>query len=278
MQSESTETSKTYQPRLVAIVCSLMCALTVCFTVALFRCFVVVYDSAPVVDNVKENALSLLSFASTAGEMALDVDQSSEFALQFPTAKIQMEAALKNVEETNEYAGVIAKLCDSEIDSTIAQYQEALRIAAEQKRITEIQSEISTRSGMVGRLLVPSVGIDVALIATDGNNDAVTQSIVDAADSCAYVPNAYIAGATILADHSNQDFGALKSVTVGTKGKIVTAAGVTELVATSVMNGHNYGYMTDGSGAPVGAIAPYIAYTCLDSAQNIRIVGWAISG
>lgn len=274
MQSENATPKK--RTLFTVAVCLLLCAATIYFALVSFTRFETISDREPIVNNVKENAQMLLSFMPSTDSETQDAIQSSDFVIYYTVAKEQMASTLEVVTQNAAQTKETVALCDAEINSSIAQYQEALRIAAEKRRIAQIQSEIPTRPGMVGRLLVSSVGIDVALIYADGYNEAGAQAIVDAADSCAYVPNVYIAGATVLADHANQDFGALKSVSVGTKGKIVTADGTIDIVATSVFNGHNYGHLTDGNGATLGCIAPYIAYTCLDNAQNVRIVGWSI--
>ena len=227
----------------------------------------------PIVENAKHNAENLCQYQPVADADLAAVSQACELALHYSAAVASIvngqEACKANALDTKN----ITSLCDADINAAIAKYQEAKRIAAEKQRIANIQNEIASRPGMVGRLIISSVGIDVALIAA--NDTAGAQAVVDAADSCAYI-SSYIPGAIILADHSNQDFSGLRSVSVGTKGQIVTSNGTINIVASTVFNGHNFGYLTDANGAALGAIAPYIAYTCIDNWQNVRIVGWSI--
>ena len=228
---------------------------------------------APIITNAKANAEALkVSSVQIPGDIE-DVLQAGNLAIVLPQSMESMTAAQEQVEESISHGKSIAALCDGEINSAIAKYEEAKRIAAEKQRIANVQSEIASRPGMIGRFYVPSVGIDVALFAVNGLPAA--QYVVDAADSCAYMTES-VPGAVVLADHSNQDFGALRSVTTGMKAQIVTANGTINLVASSVTNGHNYTYLTDGNGTPLQPFAPYFAYTCLDNWQNIRIVGWSL--
>lgn len=126
---------------------------------------------------------------------------------------------------------------------------------------------------------MPDAGINVGLYAVNlssSANEAAAQAITDARDSCAYITGV-IPGAVILADHKNQDFSGLTKVTQGMTGMIVTADSTINLVATYITNGKNTGYgLADSAGNTISAIAPYIAYTCLQDWQNVRIVGFSV--
>ena len=184
---------------------------------------------------------------------------------------LDLNAGLANVAvpETINYAKEISKLCDDEIERTIENYQY-------QQVITAAQRKAAATPGMVGTLIVPSVGINVPLFYVDlyAAGTAGTQAVVDNPHSCAYIIGS-IPGAAVLADHQNQDFGALDGVRVGATGAIVTADAVIDIIATTVMDGHNVGPLVDKNMNPIGAIAPYIAYTCQGDWHNIRIVGFS---
>ena len=70
-----------------------------------------------------------------------------------------------------------------------------------------VQAEMQRRPGMNGRLVIPSVGVNVALF------DGHAQRFVDAKDSAAY----FLAGNTMLVgDHWNQGFSKIKNCHAGT--------------------------------------------------------------
>ena len=64
---------------------------------------------------------------------------------------------------------------------------------------------------MYGRLVIPSVGVNVALFAV------VSQAAADAQDSAAYFP---FKNYMLVADHWNQGFWKIKRCSVGTKAYI----------------------------------------------------------
>lgn len=130
--------------------------------------------------------------------------------------------------------------------------------------------------GTAGRLDIPSVGVGVALYDTDLYQYNV-QSIVDESDSAAIFP--YRDKVTVIADHNNQGFDAMKSVEVGDYSVISQRDGsyVFYLCTRVCYDGHNLGtdivdeygeqveYNTDGE---------LIMYTCNDCWQNITISYW----
>lgn len=69
--------------------------------------------------------------------------------------------------------------------------------------ITSVAAEIASRNRMIGRLVIPSVGLDVALF------NRFSQATVDRQDSAGtYRHNG---GQMVIADHKNQGFSAMKS-------------------------------------------------------------------
>lgn len=174
------------------------------------------------------------------------------------------------VPEEIKLADITSEACNTAIEKDVEDYRFRQMIAA-------AQSKAASTPGMVGTLIIPAVNINVPLfnvyIRSEGS--ARAQAITDNANSCAYIPDS-ISGAVLLADHQNQDFRTLDRVRVGTTGYIVTADSVINIVATTVINGHNTGEIVDSNMSPIGAIAPYIAYTCQGNSYNIRIVGFSV--
>lgn len=151
-------------------------------------------------------------------------------------------------------------------DKAISDKVKAVKIARSKK-------PVGSRSDMYGRLVIPSVGIDVALIIASGR--ANCQAVTDAADSAAIQIGPFLEASHVISDHNNQDFRSLPSVTVGTPAYIETTNGRINLVCSTVMDGHNTDTMlTDGNYNNLVNVAEYMCYTCLDSWRNIRIVGF----
>lgn len=142
--------------------------------------------------------------------------------------------------------------------------------------ITTIYEEPVYTYGTAGRLDIPSVGVGVALYDTDLYQDNV-QSVVDEWDSAAIFP--YRERITVIADHNNQGFDAMKGVQIGDYAVISQQDGsyVFYLCTRVCYDGHNLGteivdeygeqveYNTDGE---------LIMYTCNDCWQNITISYW----
>lgn len=125
--------------------------------------------------------------------------------------------------------------------------------------------------GFYGRLHVPAVGIDVALY------DDYSQAVTDRKDSaCIFCWKPSVNNSVLIADHANQDFGALKQVTVGTSGYIELADGTRDTIyCTAVLNGHNVGSdLVDENYNVVYNAGRYLMYTCLNGWQNVRICVW----
>lgn len=165
----------------------------------------------------------------------------------------------------------ISTICDDAIEALA---EESML----QQKISRVRSEMASRPGMLGRLIVPGAQLDVAFfnaqIQTYSNS--ARQAVTDAPDSCAYIPD-FIPGTVVLADHNHQEFGRLLLISPGMTGYIVTDSEIINLVANHIFNGHNTEVsLTDAAGNPLVAFSDYMAYTCLDRWQNIRIVGFDI--
>lgn len=130
-----------------------------------------------------------------------------------------------------------------------------------------VKKEREQRKRMVGRWVIPSLGVDVATF------HSMEQSVVDASDSAAM----FVFGdMKVIADHWNQGFEVIKKCTVGTKAYFDTGDKKTEYICTRSFSGHNqktdmtddnynsvlYGCNTDG----------ITCYTCNGNWKNIWIV------
>lgn len=115
------------------------------------------------------------------------------------------------------------------------------------------------------RLYIPSVDIDVAIYG-DGGDAWSRQSIVDRADSaCEFNYWTENGCATVIGDHSNQDFYNLPSVQIGDSAYISNPDGsITELVCTNVTNGINTGWDIIADDGTILADSAYTIYTCCD--------------
>lgn len=77
-----------------------------------------------------------------------------------------------------------------------------------------VAEEMASRPGMVGRLTIADVGINVALFGRDLQDD--NQAVVDALDSAAYIYTDVLGDVRdIISDHDNQGFNGLKRAVVG---------------------------------------------------------------
>lgn len=127
------------------------------------------------------------------------------------------------------------------------------------------------RSGYIGRLMIPSVGINVAL--REGTGLSTLQAYVDAQDSAAIFWDS--SGRTV-GDHNNQDFATLHEIEVGDRLRIYYPDGTyTEFEVTVKFKGHNTGndlVDDDWNGFVNADPDGLILYTCYNGWQNIWIV------
>ncbi len=141
-----------------------------------------------------------------------------------------------------------------------------------------VGAEMKNRYGMIGRLVIPAVGIDVA-VCTDGPGEsveAVRQAVCDAEDSALlyFSPEE----GAVIADHNTQAFATLINVEKGDKAYLIDNEKVTEFVCTSLTDGHNNNHagLVDENFASIGTDHDIVMYTCMDVWTNIRIVEFAI--
>ena len=136
-------------------------------------------------------------------------------------------------------------------------------------------------NGAVGRLKIPSVGVDVAVYdvtwyalqhTTEG--DSYAQAVTDARDSAAQI---VFLGQTVIGDHNNQGFSAINNCSEGTYAYIDIGDSVLTFVCTGIQHGRNPGgYLTgaDGDSVYTSYFNPdgLTLYTCLDHNFNVAIV------
>lgn len=130
---------------------------------------------------------------------------------------------------------------------------------------------VEVDSWAYGRLHIPNVGISVALY------DTHDQAVTDAWDSANIFTHGSYCGQTI-ADHSNQEFANLYSVSIGTTGYIQLADGsIINIQCVDIFDGNNIGKLiVDESGVSAHGRSDYMMYTCRDNWQNVRIWLWSI--
>ena len=136
------------------------------------------------------------------------------------------------------------------------------------------------RAYMEGRLLIPSVGIDVALF-NEGDNkenkstEVLRQDIVDLEDSALLYYDDPVGN--IIADHSNQDFAKLPGVKIGDAAYILSGDRMVTLECVFTTDGVNTGYgITDMDGGWHHDDTDYVCYTCLEDWTHIQMVGFAM--
>lgn len=130
------------------------------------------------------------------------------------------------------------------------------------------------RPWMVGRLYIPSVGINVAMfINGDGVDTASMRQIVtDEADSAIFYSDGV---GNIIADHNNQGFATLPNVREGDKAYIIAGDCIVSLEAELVCDGTNTGHgIIDEEGYWVSAEHDFVCYTCGEDWEHIKIVGF----
>lgn len=197
-------------------------------------------------------------------------------------------------------AAVETEVIDNEIDTVSEETDDVIEETAEE--VVETASEVeaedppipccsycgsvdhsydycgqrSVDKGAVGRLVIPSVGINVAFYYVDKvyENVDLAQRVTDAWDSATYYT---YNGTYVIADHSNQEFSALKYVSVGAEAYVDYGSYQQKYVCTKFEYGHN----DDGTllDADYNVIYYYdyndggiTCYTCNGNSYNIILV------
>lgn len=173
-------------------------------------------------------------------------------------ADAQIAAASFSNENYAVFSKKFSMVCDAKVKA-----ESSLEVSNE-----TVLEEMANRPGMVGRLVIPSVGVNVALFS--GSD----QAIVDAQDSAAY----FSAGnSMVIGDHWNQGFTKIKSCAVGTKAYIYRGDSIETLTCTNVCRGINNDYdilYEDGTSATTGSWL--LMYTCNGANyHDITITIWS---
>ena len=144
--------------------------------------------------------------------------------------------------------------------------------------LSDSKPESVWKDGMYGRLTIPSVGIDVGLYYCKSNSGSTAQSIVNAADSAAFIDQIHVTGA-IIADHNNQGFEAMKNSKPNETYAYIDFGSYTQTyICTAIGLGHNYDNdLVDWNGVSLNY--DYISgglamYTCNENWQNVTISYW----
>ena len=132
--------------------------------------------------------------------------------------------------------------------------------------------------GNMGRLFIPSVGVDVALNYVDDNTgDEAAQAICDAEDSAAYMVFSS-SDEVWIGDHNFQGFDAIKSVVPGSEAFIKNTDGtLSTYVCTEIDQGTNTGYdivTADGRSASSINAGGIVMYTCNDDWTSVTATFW----
>jgi hypothetical protein len=128
-----------------------------------------------------------------------------------------------------------------------------------------------TSDGSVGRLTIGGYTAELY--------QSSSQSVVDAADSAAYIPWGNI---VMIADHASQGFSVLRSLGAGASGTITDNSTITYITCASSYQGTNTGNginLADGRYAETVGDGSYMLYTCNDSAGvSVTVTYWYVSG
>ena len=127
------------------------------------------------------------------------------------------------------------------------------------------------RSGFIGRLVIPSVGIDLACRESFDSDTA--QKYVDEKDSAAIY---WVKNARVVADHNNQGFANLSKVNIGDNAELYLKDGSqVSYVVVNKFQGHNTEYeLTDNDYNCIfdDNIGGLTLYTCYAGWRNVWIV------
>ena len=142
------------------------------------------------------------------------------------------------------------------------------------ERNEQIWVEKHLRPWMIGRLIIPSADIDVAVFIHGEGADAaeIRQNVCDAEDSAIHYSDGV---GNVIADHNNQGFINLPKVKLGDKAFLVAGDCILTLECDLVTDGINTGEgITDKDGNWITANEDFTFYTCGEDWVNIKIAGF----
>lgn len=105
--------------------------------------------------------------------------------------------------------------------------------------LLEVENDTG-RLGDYGRLIIPEVGVNVAVFYTEDNFDNEAQVITDAWDSAVYMP--WVGDQAMIADHWTQGFINIKDCREGTRAYIKREDSIEMYVCTEMATGNNLVY------------------------------------
>ena len=110
--------------------------------------------------------------------------------------------------------------------------------------LLEVQED-QGRLGDYGRLIIPEVGVNVALFYADDNLDNQAQVLTDAQDSAVFMP--WVDDQYMIADHWTQGFINIKDCREGTRAYIKKEDCIEMYVCTEMTTGNNlvYSFLID---------------------------------
>ena len=141
-------------------------------------------------------------------------------------------------------------------------------------RNAQVWLEKHEREWMIGRLIVPDSGIDVAVFIHGWGEGAaeIRQNVCDAEDSAILYSDGV---GNIIADHNNQGFVNLPNVRKGDRAYILAGDCIVTLECDLVTDGINTSQgITDTKGKWVSADEDFTFYTCGEDWVNIKIAGF----
>lgn len=192
---------------------------------------------------------------------------------------VEEDAAVEETEDTAESEPMVTSTEVAEAEPEVQAEPDPEPVAAEEPvqetapvaatPTMDIATECASRPNMIGRLRIPDVGINVALIAEN------TTEAVDAPDSAAFYLN-YTNSYTI-ADHSNQNFVGIASCIPGsTIAYIDTPNGTLTYVCTGVQRGTNDGWYFWNPDGTLFEYGDLFMYTCAAADwHQVWLVTWA---
>ena len=139
-------------------------------------------------------------------------------------------------------------------------------IEYDEKLYSPVVNNVGGNGAYVGRWVIPSTGVNVACYASG------SQATVDAYDSASYY-RGY--GHTVVGDHNNQGFNAIKLCEVGTMAYLETPTGRIIYTCVGKITGHNTGViLADDNYNSIDSIFPgtLVCYTCNDNWRNVTLV------
>ena len=136
-------------------------------------------------------------------------------------------------------------------------------------------TEMAKRTGMIGRLYIPDIGISVAVFDTRGMDANNRQKVVDLEDSAALF---YLNKQCTIGDHDLQGFQTIRNAVVGKTVAYIQKGNYTDAyLCVESGEGHNTGTtITDSSGKSVKDrnSSNMLLYTCNGCWQNISYTVW----